>query len=320
MSRNRRSDNRFEVHIVGQFKPLSKPAVSFLGITRDFSCGGFSFESQTPDLGPGDILSFRFKHPKSDIVVSTQGEIVWKRNAERFTCLMGIKFRDISASVKSSILKIMSAAGDVPVSLFLPGDDTESKKIKAAEPDQISAAASAHTEMTRGNKKRIATIIAVTGAIVLCFLLTAQFDNLIKVITGPEPDSAKTTSLRKNEYNQSLSHADKDRRESLIKEVSYQSGSDVLTTDKAGQSGPSSADIDSPTEFYVQVGTWKNPDYALETRDRLIEYYPAAYIIVEKDFHVIRIPGIMTKTEGDKIIKEIENTYNLRPLLSLKRK
>lgn len=326
MPRNRRSFNRFDVHIVGEFKSLSKPSVSFLGITRDVSCGGFSFESQFSDLGPGDSLALKFKHPDSELVISTQGIIVWKRNSEKFICLMGIKFRDISDAVNSRILKILSAVCDVPVDFLLSGADTGIEKIMTAEIGQVDYNEAACTETDRGNNKSLSILIAVTAAAVLIFSLPAQLDNLIKGVATPEPDSVKLTYDQHNKENQLLSRADNAALNGLLKEASYKSsqeaGMAVPVKYEAEQPGLSTTDIAGADNagFYIQVGSWKNPDYARETLDQLIQYYPDAYIVVEKEFHVIRIPGIMTKTEGDLIIKEIEDKYNLRPLLALNRK
>jgi hypothetical protein len=326
MPRNRRSHNRVEVHIVGQFKPLSKPAVPFLGITRDFSCGGFSFESQFSDLGPGDSLALKFKHPDSELVVSTQGIIVWKRNTEKFICLMGIKFRDISDAASSRILKILSAVCDVPVDFLLSGADTGIDKIRTAEIAQADYNEAACTESARGNNKSLSILIAVTAAAVLIFSLPAQLDNLIKGIATPEPDSVKLTYYQHNKENPLLSQTNNVTLNGLVKEASYKSSHEASMFEpvqyESGQPGLSPTDISGADNagFYIQVGSWKNPDYARETLDQLIENYPDSYIVVEKEFHVIRIPDIMTKTEGDRIIKDIEDKYNLRPLLALKRK
>lgn len=326
MPRNRRSHNRFEVHIVGQFKPLSKPAVPFLGITRDFSFGGFSFESQFFDLGPGDSLTLKFKHPKSDLVVSTQGIIVWKRTTEKFICLMGIKFRDISDAVNSRILNILSAVCDVPDDCLLSGADTGIEKKRTEEIGQVAFNDAASTKTDRVNNKSLSILIAVTAAAVLIFSLPAQLDNLIKGAATPEPDSVKRTYDQHNKENQLLFRADNAEINGLVKEASYKSSQEasmaVPVKYETGQPGLSTTGIAGADNagFYIQVGSWKNPDYAREALDRLIENYPDSYIVVENNFHVIRIPDIMTKTEGTRIIKDIADKYSLRPLLALKRK
>ena len=330
MPRNRRSSNRFDVHIVGEFQSLSMPAMSFLGITRDFSCGGFSIESQCSELAPGDNLAFTFKHPERDVVVSTEGEIVWKQTADKFICLMGIKFRDISESVKSGILKILSAAGDVPVDFFLSyadtGADPKSEIVLAEETGQEHKHDAAYTETDRGNKKNVSTIIAVTAAIVLSFSLPAPLDDMSKGVSTPELESVTSISGQDDEENPLLSLADNSPLHGLVQGPAYKSSPHtdvaVLVKDEAAQPGLTPTDSAGPdtTGFYIQVGSWKNPDYAHETRDQLIEFYPDAYIVVEKGFHVIRIPGIMTKTEGNGIIKDIESKYKLTPLLFLTRK
>ncbi len=120
MLSEKRAFERFDFFVVLEFKPFSEQAGSFLGITRNFSSDGFSFESQDFDLGSGGTLECRFKQPESGLMVSVPGEIVWKESFNKLHCLYGIKFREIGEDVKNKILKIMSFAGEVPA-YFWPG-------------------------------------------------------------------------------------------------------------------------------------------------------------------------------------------------------
>jgi general secretion pathway protein D len=67
--------------------------------------------------------------------------------------------------------------------------------------------------------------------------------------------------------------------------------------------------------YFIQVGAWKNPEYADETLEKLKGDYPDAYIITVNNFNKLRIPGIKTKNQGVVIIKDIEENFNLNPLL-----
>ncbi len=73
-------------------------------------------------------------------------------------------------------------------------------------------------------------------------------------------------------------------------------------------------------EFYIQVGTWRNPAYAESTLTRLKPYYPDVYIVEKNNFHVIRIPDIGNKQEGSRIIDNIRKRFNLNSLLVLRKK
>jgi len=321
MPHNRRSYNRFDVHIVGEFKSLAQPALSFLGITRDFSFGGISFESHFSDLCPGDNLELKFKDPAHDLVVSTHGEIVWKRNTEKFICLMGIKFRDISDVFKSRMLKIISAAGNVPVNFLLSGADTANEKIRAAETEEGNDDHTVYAKTVRGNNTGMSIVIAAASAAVLFFSLPAQLENPINGVTTPHTDSIELRSYQGNEKNSPVSVTDNDPlnrpAEKTSHKPSQETGMAVPDSTQTEQRGLSHRDNAATvnSSFIIQVGSWKNPDYAREALDNLMEYYPDTYLVAEKGFHVIRIPGIMTKTDGEQIIKEIEDTYNLIPLL-----
>ncbi len=128
MLSDQRTFKRFDVYAVGEFNSPGKPSESFLGITRNFSCGGLSFESQNFNPGPGDTIELKFRDPDQDVMVSSTGEIVWKRNSSKFDCVTGIRFKDTTDFTESKLLKIMSANGKIPVDDFLPDPWTEGEK------------------------------------------------------------------------------------------------------------------------------------------------------------------------------------------------
>ncbi len=119
MMPNRRTFQRFNIITVLEFKLLTAIAVTFAGITRNFSYEGFCLETQCVTFEPGDSLEVSLSHPHSDLTVSIPAYVVWKSNADKFACLMGIKLREMELDTKLRMLEIMSAAGDVPVDSFL---------------------------------------------------------------------------------------------------------------------------------------------------------------------------------------------------------
>jgi hypothetical protein len=116
---NRRTFQRFDIFTVLEFKLLTANAETFTGITRNFSYEGFCVETQCVAFEPGDSLEVKLRHPNSDLTISVPADVVWKRNADKFAYLMGIKFRETELDTKLRMLEIMSAAGDVPVDSFL---------------------------------------------------------------------------------------------------------------------------------------------------------------------------------------------------------
>jgi len=121
MITNRRNFQRFDIITVLEFKLLTALAGVFVGITRNFSYEGFCLETQCVTFEPGDSIELRLSHPHSDMTVSVPAYVVWKRTADKFACLMGIKLRETELETRFRMLEIMSAAGDVPVDSFLSG-------------------------------------------------------------------------------------------------------------------------------------------------------------------------------------------------------
>jgi hypothetical protein len=71
-------------------------------------------------------------------------------------------------------------------------------------------------------------------------------------------------------------------------------------------------------EYYVQVGSWKNLNYAEEIFIKVKEMYHHANLVTHNNFFKIRISGVMSKREGVVISKNIKETLNLKSLLVLK--
>jgi hypothetical protein len=69
------------------------------------------------------------------------------------------------------------------------------------------------------------------------------------------------------------------------------------------------------SEYYIQVGAWKNPDYAQEMLMKLNQYYPDAYITVKNNFHKIWIPVTLNNGQGADISKDIEKKFNIKPII-----
>ncbi len=69
------------------------------------------------------------------------------------------------------------------------------------------------------------------------------------------------------------------------------------------------------SKYIVQVGAFKNIDYANELIEKLKPYYQYAYIEKEDNFNKVRIPGIKTKNEGDLIMRELKEKLMLRSFL-----
>jgi hypothetical protein len=71
-------------------------------------------------------------------------------------------------------------------------------------------------------------------------------------------------------------------------------------------------------EYYVQAGSWRNYKYTEMILIKLKKYYPDVYIVEQNNFYKVRIPGVKTKKQGTFISKDMEEKFNMKPLLVLK--
>lgn len=67
--------------------------------------------------------------------------------------------------------------------------------------------------------------------------------------------------------------------------------------------------------YIVQVGAWKNLQYAQTALDLVKGFYPEAVIVEEGSFHKIRIKKMMTRQEGILAIEDLDDKFNLKPIL-----
>jgi hypothetical protein len=78
---------------------------------------------------------------------------------------------------------------------------------------------------------------------------------------------------------------------------------------------PKSLQEDGQRKYIIQVGAWKNTQYADTALERIKGSYPEAVIVVEGTFHKIRIKKMMNRREGMLAIADIEERFNLHPIL-----
>lgn len=107
MSPEKRQYERVNTLLTVDFRqPEGKIGYS-LGISRSFSSGGLSFDSQNYILGPGEVLECTLKYPNSDWFASVRGEIIWKKESW-YKCMTGLKFIDMDEEIKSKIIEFIS--------------------------------------------------------------------------------------------------------------------------------------------------------------------------------------------------------------------
>ena len=115
---------------------------------------------------------------------------------------------------------------------------------------------------------------------------------------------------------------DKGQAEVVLKDIESRLGLKPIlmtvsasTAEKSVQVPDRSSAALNTTEYAVQVGAWRNPDFAQEILGHLREYYPEAVIVDVNNFSKIRVPGVADKNQGNIIIRHIEKTFHLQSLL-----
>ncbi len=122
---NKRKFHRFDSDTIVEFRPLKKTNEYSVGMTRDLSSAGFSFESQNYDFEQEEDLEFKLIHPNCDLFVSVQGKAIWKEKSQ-FACVTGIELKELDNTTRKRMLEIVSDNGNIPDDSFHYGKDKES--------------------------------------------------------------------------------------------------------------------------------------------------------------------------------------------------
>ena len=508
---DRRVLKRYNIFVGVEFRQLKESAEFIFGITNNFTCEGFNFESRDHGIESGQNIEFIFRHPKSDLSVNAMGSIAWIEKQSDSKCLTGVKFIDIDKATVSKVLEIVSASEDIPVEVFYSeqndkgilqvtrakdaesefnnvqekqlvketpikdGTDVSSNVLSLEENTAIWEGVAAMREeiekckqkeegegenmehdhpsdfndreiedkskqitanrgtyagdsIIRKNKKRrvllfIPGIVVVLVAIIFSWSenITNTFRTLFPAATEltfpQEADSEKpglilddaetrdvteeeplhTKQIQTQEKSNILPEekiteeypvivpVNKDKEEypvivpvnrdeeeypvivpinkdadislfpaitestfpqeadgekpALItddaeprdltekeplhtKQIQTQEKSNILPEEKKTEEYPvivpENKNTEGDSNYFIQIGSWKNIEYAQEMLTKLKKDYPETYIVKITDFHKIRIPNILNKKQGDIISIDIEKRFSIKPLLVTK--
>ena len=125
MVHEKRQFERLDVFHVIEIKSHSP----LLGLIRNFSYQGLTFELDSIDFEQKENIEFKLKYPQGDLIVSFFGDVVWERR-EANTFSAGIKLRELDKERKDRLLEILCAIGEVPVDSL-----TVSKNSVTLKPD-----------------------------------------------------------------------------------------------------------------------------------------------------------------------------------------
>ena len=312
----RRASERLDIYRVIQFRPLKAAAGYSFGISRNLSYEGLSFESQVVDIEPGEELELAFKNPHGGVVVSCRGSIIWKKESDKFKTFAGISFQNLNKIAEDNIMNMLSLNGDMfPVTSFRreyagpsvketnnieahkeepgPARRTE-RQLYSGETENsdengyISKADIYKSDLIPkkdGHRKKTGLYITVASLVLTAIVITVfillsnnKKDTGVSSITSPGQTSPPAAPVK-----QTLPADGKARIEKL--------------------------------DYSIQVGAWKNPDYAREMLLKLKKYYAGAYMDKKNNFHFIKIKGISTQQQGTAMVQDINKKFGLKPIL-----
>jgi CBS domain-containing protein len=131
-------------------------------------------------------------------------------------------------------------------------------------------------------------------------------DNYIKDLSKPElvePIQAQQELADSGQINEVIGETNKLKEKEEIRDLNQSFTNEVSTGNN---------------EYYIQVGTWKNSNLAEMLLLKIKKYYPEAHIVKQNNFNKIRIPGVLTKKQGTIVSEDLEDKFNVKPLLVLK--
>lgn len=158
MPQERRQFERLEIFLIVDIKPSGEAANYFLGLTKNISLNGFSFESQNYDLNTGDLMEFKIKDPEGDLHVSVAGKVAWKKVTD-FECLVGVKFYGLDEETRNKIAALIPADRELPDKKIV---DDEQEEIAANQvvTGPVVGGGSSHSDEVTDEPAAIAEIIA----------------------------------------------------------------------------------------------------------------------------------------------------------------
>ncbi|UCH81471.1 MAG: hypothetical protein JSW20_02360 [Nitrospiraceae bacterium] len=184
-------------------------------------------------------------------------------------------------------------------------------------------------QIQEGTHDHIALIVASKNA-------TNHSNNIDENSIGPAAEGIKSnlshsldnepsTEIVPEAHIQELSVREPD-------ESAHSHAVNLMTTEETAESGDitnkvnisdSKQSVDDKTaaavnEYYVQVGSWKNLNYAKEIFIELKQIYADVHLVEQNGFHKVRISGILSKKNGAMITKKIRRKFNIQSLLVLR--
>lgn len=122
MTPEKRKFTRVDMPIIVEFNQARQGAEHFRGLTRNFSCEGFSFEAMDFNYELNETLEVKLKFLRKGTFITVLGDVMWKK-ATQDRYMTGIKLKDMSSEIQKEFLERISEYGNFPVSGFFSQED-----------------------------------------------------------------------------------------------------------------------------------------------------------------------------------------------------
>jgi cell division septation protein DedD len=131
------------------------------------------------------------------------------------------------------------------------------------------------------------------------------------------PGQDVETSIKEFTSLPGVLYAEPNYRVTTQEEISTLPVNEKLSPADSNNIQPAETEFMEGSDFFIQVGSWKQFEIALETMEKLKDHYPGTYVVDHNNFSKVRIPGIRNREEGNLLLKELKEKYDLNPLLVL---
>ena len=322
----RRTSERLDIYRVIQFRPLKAAAGFSLGISRNLSFEGLSFESQVVDIEPGEELELVFRNPEGIQDVSCRGSIIWKKRSNKFNTFAGISFQNLNKIARDNIMNMLSLSRDMfsdtfsrreyPDRSVKKTDDTGAHKEEPTPEPICKPDEQVEHDAVEINREPVSVplndkVHASKADIYQSDLAIEENGHATKIRYSLITASLLLTAIVITVFVL-LGHDKNDTGASST--VSTENASPPAAP--VERNSPADAGVRNETlEYSIQVGAWKNPDYADEMLMKLKKYYPGVYMEKNNNFHFIKISGISTQKQGAVMIQDINKKFGLKPIL-----
>jgi len=267
MSHEKRESKRLDVFHVIEIKSYSP----LIGLIRNFSYQGFTFELDSIDFEQKENIEFKLKYPQNNLIVSFFGDVVWeKRDANTFSA--GIKLGELDKESKEKLIEILCAIGEIPVDVFNNGNNSDNlkrerkeDKLKVKLQGEVTSKTSKHYK-GKVNPLFITSLyltIFLLGIIALKEIIVPVSKPDYQVTTNehlPEVENVLKEPIQEQAVNlvadkDGLSNNDKETRDINNKSIQLRSDNNIDTENKLNQKLKVDDQYASRLVYTIQIGS-----------------------------------------------------------------